>query len=117
MKQKNKIITFSMLLAAAAAHANAQGEGIETLPNDYPDSIANKVNVAFKAVDKEDLLGAVSSVNMVELSKKSFSNYSLSLHGSLVATDTWANGSALVLVDGVPRDATNVLPSEIEQVT
>ena len=117
MKQKNKIITFSMLLAAAAAHANAQGEGIETQPNDYPDSIANKVNVAFKAVDKEDLLGAVSSVNMVELSKKSFSNYSLSLHSSLVATDTWANGSALVLVDGVPRDATNVLPSEIEQVT
>ena len=28
-----------------------------------------------------------------------------------------ANGSALVLVDGVPRDINNVLPSEIEQVT
>ncbi len=109
MKQTNKIITFSMMLAAMASQANAQ--------NDYPDSVANKVNVAFKAIDKEDLTGGVSSVNMVEFSKKSYSNYSLSNLSSIVTAGNWANGSALVLVDGVPREATNVLPSEIEQVT
>lgn len=109
MKQTNKIITFSMMLAAMVSTANAQ--------NDYPDSVANKVNVAFKAVDKQDLLGGVASVNMVELAKKDYTTYATSDHGAIVPTDMWANGSALVLVDGVPRDINNVLPSEIEQVT
>lgn len=109
MKQTNKIITFSMMLAAMASTANAQ--------NDYPDSVANKVNVAFKAVDKQDLLGGVASVNMVELAKKDYTTYAVSDHSAIVPTDMWANGSALVLVDGVPRDMNNVLPSEIEQVT
>lgn len=109
MKQTNKIITFSMMLAAMASTANAQ--------NDYPDSVANKVNVAFKAVDKQDLLGGVASVNMVELAKKDYTTYAVSDHSAIVPTDMWANGSALVLVDGVPRDINNVLPSEIEQVT
>ena len=109
MKQNNKIITFSMLLAAMASNANAQ--------NDYPDSVANKVNVAFKAVDKEDLLGGVASVNMVDLTDKSYSTYATSNLGSIVATDGWSSGGMLVLVDGVPRDLNNVLPSEIEQVT
>ena len=97
------------MLAAMVSTANAQ--------NDYPDSVANKVNVAFKAVDKQDLLGGVASVNMVELAKKDYTTYATSDHGSIVPTDMWANGSALVLVDGVPRDINNVLPSEIEQVT
>lgn len=97
------------MLAAMASTANAQ--------NDYPDSVANKVNVAFKAVDKQDLLGGVASVNMVELAKKDYTTYALSDHSAIVPTDMWANGSALVLVDGVPRDINNVLPSEIEQVT
>ncbi len=109
MKKTNKTITFCMLLAASAITANAQ--------NDYPDSVANKINVAFKSVDKEDLLGGVSSVNMVDLTDKNYSTYSTSYLSSIVATNTWANGNALVLVDGVPRDASNVLPTEIEQVT
>lgn len=97
------------MLAAMASTANAQ--------NDYPDSVANKVNVAFKAVDKQDLMGGVASVNMVELAKKDYTTYAVSDHSAIVPTDMWANGSALVLVDGVPRDMNNVLPSEIEQVT
>lgn len=109
MKQTNKTITFCMLLAASAITANAQ--------NDYPDSVANKINVAFKSVEKEDLLGGVTSVNMVDLTDKNYSTYSTSYLNSIVATNTWANGNALVLVDGVPRDASNVLPTEIEQVT
>lgn len=109
MKQTNKIITFSMMLAAMASTANAQ--------NDYPDSVANKVNVAFKAVDKQDLLGGVASVNMVELAKKDYTTYAVSDHSAIVPAGMWAGGSALVLVDGVPRDINNVLPSEIEQVT
>lgn len=97
------------MLASMVSTANAQ--------NDYPDSVANKVNVAFKAVDKQDLLGGVASVNMVELAKKDYTTYATSDHSAIVPTDMWANGSALVLVDGVPRDINNVLPSEIEQVT
>lgn len=99
-----------MLLAAMASNANAQ--------NDYPDSVANKINVAFKAVDKEDLTGGVTSVNMVELSKKSYTTYALTDLSSIVTTGCWTNNSGqLVLVDGVPRDVSNVLPSEIEQIS
>ena len=29
----------------------------------------------------------------------------------------WNQGDALVLIDGVPRDANNVLPTEIEDIT
>jgi TonB-linked SusC/RagA family outer membrane protein len=79
-----------------------------------------KVNVAFRSVDKEDLMGGVSAVDMTDLTRKNYSTYSLDNMQAYVGGyngQLWNMGEALVVVDGVPRDANNVLPTEIEQIT
>lgn len=81
-----------------------------------PDS----VNVAFHKVAADDLMGGVSKVDMLELTEKNYNTYSLDAMDAYVGGyngQLWNQGEALVLVDGVPRDASSVLPSEIESVT
>lgn len=77
------------------------------------------VNVAFGTVTEEDLTHAVSTVHTSELLKKVNSNNSLVGLESLVGGYTgnvWGQ-SALVLVDGVPRSASNVRASEVESIS
>lgn len=77
------------------------------------------VNVAFGKVAKEDLTHAVSTVNTAELAKKTANN------NSLVGLENFIGGyngsvwgqAPLILVDGVPRSASNVRASEVESVT
>lgn len=77
------------------------------------------VNVAFGKIAQEDVTHAISTLNTSELLKKVNSN------SSLVGLDSYVGGytgniwgqSALVLVDGVPRSASNVRASEVESVT
>lgn len=112
MKHIYKTVALGMALLPMAAWAQDDA--------DYNDSLANKVNVAFRTVDKSDLMGGVSSVNMVELTHKNYTTYSLDHMDSYVGgfnNQLWNMGDALVIVDGVPRDANNVLPTEIEQIT
>lgn len=83
------------------------------------------VQVAYRKVAQDDLLGGVSVVNMEELAKKNYTTYSLdgmhALVGGWNGNSLWGmnaeNAGYLVLVDGIPRDKDNVLPSEIEQIT
>lgn len=80
----------------------------------------DKVNVAFRTVDKQDLMGAVSVVDMVAMSQKNYTTYSLDNMSSYVGGYTgelWRQGTPLILIDGVPRDAGNIHPNEIEQIT
>lgn len=112
MKHIYKTVALGMALLPMAAWAQDDA--------DYNDSLANKVNVAFRTVDKSDLMGGVSSINMVELTHKNYTTYSLDHLDSYVGGyngQLWNMGDALVIVDGVPRDANNVLPTEIEQIT
>lgn len=77
------------------------------------------VNVAFGTVPKKDLTGAVTTVNISELLKKNYSTYSLDNLESFVGGYTgniWGQ-AGLVLVDGIPRRATDVRPVEIESIT
>ncbi|MDE7386642.1 MAG: SusC/RagA family TonB-linked outer membrane protein [Muribaculaceae bacterium] len=119
MKKSYHIINPVVLAAAliAAPVASAQ----EAATTEAGDSLSGKVHLAFRTVDNEaDILGGVSTVNMVDLEKKSYTDYSLSNMQSLVNGyngDLWGQGSALVLVDGVPRDANNILPQEIESIS
>lgn len=77
------------------------------------------VNVAFGTMAQEDLTYAISSLNTSELLKKVNSD------NSLVGLDSYVGGytgniwgqEALVLVDGVPRSASNIRASEVESVT
>ncbi|MGL4518607.1 MAG: SusC/RagA family TonB-linked outer membrane protein [Phocaeicola sp.] len=81
---------------------------------------SEEVNVAFRKVQKENLMGGVAVVDMVELLEKNYTTYSLDNMQSLVGGyngSLWNMGDALILVDGVPRDAGNVVPTEIEQIT
>ncbi|MCW0483279.1 SusC/RagA family TonB-linked outer membrane protein [Gaoshiqia sediminis] len=79
------------------------------------------VQVSYRKVAQSDLLGGVSVINMEELTKKNYNTYSLDnlqgYAGGWTGNSLWGMGDYLVLVDGVPRDANNVLPTEIEQIT
>ena len=112
------------MLATSSVLASAQvADWNET------DSLANKkdqmVQVAFRKVSQKDLLGGVSVVNVEELTKKNYNTYSLDnmqgYVGGWNGNSLWGmdgdNAGYLVLVDGVPRDADNVMPSEIAQIS
>ena len=125
---KHKIFYMSALLALTTAMPAAAQ--IET----GSDSL---VNLGFRKVAKEDLQGGVSSINYRELMKKNYNTYSLDNMQGYVAgfngNGMWGyDGSSeykkendeikvpngmLVLIDGVPRSANNVTPSEIEEIT
>lgn len=79
-----------------------------------------QVNVAFGTKAKSELLGGVSAIDMENLTSKNYSTYSLDALQAYAGGYTgqlWNMGDALILVDGVPRDANNVLPTEIQQIT
>lgn len=77
------------------------------------------VNVAFGKVAREDLTHAISTINTSELSKVLYNGSSLvGLNGMVSGYNgnIWGQG-ALVLIDGVPRSASNVKATEVESVS
>lgn len=109
MKQISKTIIISAVAGMATVAAGAQ-----TLPD------SAKVNVAFRSVAQSELMGGVSAVDLEALTEKDYSTYSLDNMQAFVGGydgQLWNMGEALVLVDGVPRDANNILPTEIANIT
>ncbi len=77
------------------------------------------VNVAFKSVAKHDLIVPAASVDVTELMKKSYSTNSLDNLGSFIAGYTgnvWGQ-APLVLVDGIPRRASDIRMTEVQSIT
>lgn len=104
----------AIMLTPAAALADADDNAAAL------DSLGNEVQLPFRTASPDDIFGGVSQVNMVDLQKKSYTTYSLANMQSLVAGyngQLWNMGDALVLVDGVPRDADNIIPAEIETIS
>lgn len=102
--------------------------GAQTITENETDSLAadkKMVQIAYRKVAQDDLLGGTSVVNMEELMKKNYNTYSLDnmqgYVGGWNGNSLWGmdgdNAGYLVLVDGVPRDASNVQPTEIAQLT
>lgn len=84
------------------------------------DSSSYKVQVAFRTVQQEDLLGGVSVIDMNEINSKAYTTYSLDMLNNAVggaSNGIWGISDYLVIVDGMVRDANNVLPHEIDQIT
>ncbi|ADQ78598.1 TonB-dependent receptor [Paludibacter propionicigenes WB4] len=80
----------------------------------------NLVQVAFNKANKADLQGGVSNLNVVNLLNNNYYNGSLDNLSSFIpgySNNIWGQSDKLVLVDGVPRDQYNVIPSEIDQIT
>lgn len=77
------------------------------------------VNVAFGKVSKGDLLGGINEVKVTDLLKKDYHAYSLDGISEMIGGyngNIWGQ-SPLILVDGVPRDASEVDATEVETVT
>jgi TonB-linked SusC/RagA family outer membrane protein len=77
------------------------------------------VNVAFKTVAKKDLVVPAASVNVTEILKKSYSTNSLDNLGSFIGGYTgniWGQ-APLILVDGIPRRATDIRMTEVQSIT
>jgi TonB-linked SusC/RagA family outer membrane protein len=80
----------------------------------------DKIPVAFSEKPASDVMGGIRVLDYKELTKKNYNTYSLDnmpgyingFNGTL-----WANESYLVLVDGVPREASDVMPTEIDKIT
>lgn len=93
----------------------------EANPDTLETTQKETVQVAFRKVNQDNLLGGVSFVNVEELMKKNYNTYSLTdmqgYVGGWNGNSLWAMDGYLVLVDGVPRDANNVMPSEIAQIS
>ena len=105
-------------MAAMSFAPGAYAQDDETV--EAGDSLKGKVYLAFRTGDEADILGGVSTVNVAELNKKSYTDYSLANMQALTTGyngQLWDMGDALVLIDGVPRDANNILPQEIESIS
>ena len=116
MIQNQKIIAilFSLLLALIPFRAAAQQE----TDKDSLNADNSPVKVAFRTVEQKNLLGGVSVIDVEDLMTKSYDLgiYADALIGGL-NNGIWGMGDMLVVVDGIPRDENNVLPTEIAQVT
>ncbi len=92
----------------------------EPLSAQTPDSLKT-VNVLFQKKSADDLLGGVSVLDYKSLMDKNHNTYSLDnmqgYIGGFNGNSPWGSGAYLMVVDGVPRDANNILPEEIDQIT
>ncbi len=85
------------------------------------DRLEQPIKTIYQSTETDDLMGGKSNVDMRALLDKSYSTYALDnlegLVGGISGTSLWGYGGALILVDGIPRDASSVLPVEIGSVT
>lgn len=116
---KAKFILYVMLLASPFVMSAQVAE------NDTSDSKA-LVNVAYRQMAEDDIMGSIAVLDYEKLTEKNYNTYSLDnmqayvsgFNGaSLWGMDADNDQGYLVLIDGVPRDANNVMPTEIAQVT
>ncbi|MBE6216110.1 MAG: SusC/RagA family TonB-linked outer membrane protein [Bacteroidales bacterium] len=116
---KARFILYAMLLASPFM-MSAQTAENDTTGNDP------LVNVAYRQVAQSDIIGSVAVLDYEKLTDKNYNTYSLD---NMQAYVSGFNGNSfwgmdadndqgyLVLIDGVPRAANNILPTEIAQVT
>jgi len=124
MKQNHKviIILFCAILAFMPFSASAQQEiDGSTIAGDSLNIDNYPVQVAFRTIERQNLLGGVSVVEVSDMMTKAYSLNSLfyldATIGGVYGANIWGTNDLMVVIDGIPRDDNNVLPSEIEQVT
>lgn len=81
-----------------------------------------EIQVAFRKVKKKSLFGDVAAVNVPELLQKNYLTSTLEGMDALVpgynGNSLWGmGGDYMLLIDGVPRTADNVVPTEIAQIS
>lgn len=117
MKHINIGLIFCICFLLNFSEAAAQYAEIPTWGND---TIDNKVEVAFRSMNERDLLGGISVIDVEGMTEKAYTTYSLNFVENLVGGvngNIWGMDEYLVVIDGMVRDANNVLPTEIKQIT
>lgn len=113
-----RFIFCAMLALPALIPADAQELAENENSSQRNDSL---VQVAFRKVSQNDLLGGVSVVNVEELTKKNYDTSAMSnmqgYVGGYNGNSLWGMDEMLVLVDGVPRDIGYISSTEISQIT
>lgn len=111
-------LAFCIMFVLCSTSTFAQ-VGLTDIFESESDSLT-KVEVAFRTVNEKDILGGVSVINVQDLTKKAYTTYSLDFVENVVGGmngNIWGMDEYLVVVDGMVRDANNVLPSEIDHIT
>jgi len=126
MKQKKYIkclvlFIVSLFLSLVTLQAQENKDDLNSLVPKMQQNEGNLVDVAFGKIDKRDMLGAISNIKVSDLMQKDYV-YSFSVDSLQNFIGGCSNGniwgqSPLILIDGVPRDESNVRSSEIESVT
>lgn len=76
------------------------------------------VHIAYRTVDRKDLPGAVSVLNPPQYLDRHFGTYPLEgVDAFIGGSNLWNIGTALTLVDGVPRAIADITTNEIEQIS
>lgn len=115
-KYTTRTIAAYLCIMGLSAQAHAQQVAQDSSVTDS----VELVQVAFRKEKKQDLMGEVRSVNISKLMDKNYSTYSLENLDAFTSGfngNIWGMDGYLVLVDGFPRDADNVLPTEIEEIS
>ena len=84
------------------------------------DTVQKRIEIPFRSIDEKDLLGGISVIDVEEWSKNAYTSTSFAFIENVVGGmngNIWGMNDLLVVVDGMVRDANNVLPSEIDQMT
>ena len=96
--------------------ANDDLENIKMVPGKN-----ENVQVAYRKVNDEDLIGGISYVDLPNILEKNYTTYSLdglnAFVGGFNGGNIWGMSDYLVLIDGIPRSPESIMPSEIEQVS
>jgi TonB-linked SusC/RagA family outer membrane protein len=111
----------ALLTVSAPGYKNKMVIASSELQNIALVSENGMIPVAFREVDAKELPVGVANVNIAELFEK---NYTASGFEGLEAfapgfngNNMWGMNGSLVLIDGVPREISNVVPTEIDQIT
>lgn len=119
MKNIYKGLVLASVISALSYTNIVAQVSIDNLLNKQ-DSSSYKVQLPFRTIQQKDLLGGVSVINMNEINDKAYTTYSLDMLNNVIggaSNGIWGMSDYLVIVDGMVRDANNVLPQEIEQIT
>lgn len=110
------VVSCGMCLGFLQKAAGQTGTNYSTnTPAPGSDSL---VHIAYRTVNKKDLPGAVSVLNPPQYLDKNFGTYPLEGADAFIGgSNSWNLGTALILVDGVPRDLDDITANEIEQIS
>ncbi|MBN2613657.1 MAG: TonB-dependent receptor plug domain-containing protein, partial [Bacteroidales bacterium] len=120
MRYYNKIFFCCAILACTFAGINAQEATYTIIP--VEDSVSRKVNTGYREIDKRDMNADISVVDPdeyidIDYSRGITDGFAGRIGGLLWSNNIWGMENALVMIDGVPRNYSDIRLEEVDQIT